>query len=195
MRCEEVQTLRGPYLDSELDARTTLEIEQHLKSCPGCTRLFAEEQELEARLKAGLDRGLRTPALWEQIEGSVVAAATAAARSGHPTRVSPPAGWQALLAALGDQLQAALRRSPRAWAGLAAVWGVILVLDLTGREPNTRLEVGQGAPSVTEMRFAWQQKQLLMADLAFITEPAPVNKSKPAPPRPHSHRQTDNLNT
>ena len=125
----------------------------------------------------------------------MAAAAPAAARSGHPSRVSPPAGWQALLAALGKQVQAGLRRSPRAWAGLAAVWGVIFLLDLTAREPNARIEVGQGAPSVSEMRFAWKQKQLLMADPAFISEPAPADRSKPAPPTPHSHRQTDNLNT
>ena len=53
MRCDEVQSLQGPYLDSELDARTSLEIEQHLKACPECARLFAEEEKLEARIKAG----------------------------------------------------------------------------------------------------------------------------------------------
>ena len=81
MRCEEVQSLHGPYLDSELDARTSLEIEQHLKSCPDCARLFAEEQKLEARLKAGLTRGSRTPALWEQIERAVLRRCACAARS------------------------------------------------------------------------------------------------------------------
>ena len=54
--------LQGPYLDSELDAKTTLEIEQHLAGCPACARLFAEEQKLEARMKAGLNRGPRTAA-------------------------------------------------------------------------------------------------------------------------------------
>jgi len=42
MKCDEVQTLHGPYLDSELDAKNSLEIQQHLKTCPGCARLFAE---------------------------------------------------------------------------------------------------------------------------------------------------------
>ena len=57
MKCDEVQTLHGPYLDSELDARTSLEIELHLKACPHCARLFAEEERLEARIKAGLNQG------------------------------------------------------------------------------------------------------------------------------------------
>ena len=75
MKCDELQPLQGPYLDSELDARTSLEIEQHLKACPNCARLFAEEQKLAARLKAGLNRGQRTAALWDEIERSVAAAA------------------------------------------------------------------------------------------------------------------------
>ncbi len=195
MRCEEVQSLHGPYLDSELEARSTLEIEQHLKSCPDCARLFAEEQKLEARLKAGLTQGSRSPALWERIERAVVAAEPAAPRSRPPGRVSEPSGWQALLWGLGEQLRAGLRRSPRAWAGLALVWGAILALHLAGRQPEGRFVTGQGVPSVSEIRFAWKQKQLLMADLAFALEPAPAGKSSPAPPSPHSDRQKEDLNT
>ena len=48
MKCDEVQTMQGPYLDSELDAKTTLEIEHHLAVCPACAHLFAQEQKLEA---------------------------------------------------------------------------------------------------------------------------------------------------
>jgi anti-sigma factor RsiW len=195
MRCEEVQSLQGPYLDSELDARASLEIEQHLKSCPECARLFTAEQKREERLKAGLNRGSRTPALWEQIERSVVSAAPSATRSGPPTGVLQLAGWLALISALGEQFQARLRRSPRAWAGLAVMWVVILVLNFTAREPDDRLVAGQRVPSLTELRFAWKQKQILMADLAFAIEPAPADRAKPAPPSPHSDRQKETLNT
>ena len=76
MKCDEVQALHGPYLDSELDARTSLEIEQHLRACPECARLFAEEEKLEARIRAGLKQGPRTPALWAQIERGVVGDST-----------------------------------------------------------------------------------------------------------------------
>ena len=48
MKCDEAQTLHGPYLDSELDAKTSLEIQQHLKMCPACARLFAEADSLPA---------------------------------------------------------------------------------------------------------------------------------------------------
>ena len=166
MKCDEVQTLHGPYLDSELDAKTTLEIEQHLKACPACARLFAEEEKLEARMMAGLNRGPRTAALWEQIERAVVAAGSAASRPRPPRHVSQPVGWPALLAALGAQLRAGWQASRWAWAGLAAVWVVILALNFTAREPDAPLVAGQEAPSASEMRLALKQKQLLMAELA-----------------------------
>jgi hypothetical protein len=81
MRCDEVQPLQGLYLDSELDARTTLEVEQHLRTCAGCARSFEEERRQEARLKAGLKQGQRTGELWKQIERSVAAAAVADPRA------------------------------------------------------------------------------------------------------------------
>jgi anti-sigma factor RsiW len=194
MTCEEVRSLQSPYLDSELDAKTTVEIQQHLKSCPDCVSLFAEEQKLEAQLKAGLNQGSRTRALWEQIEGSV-GSPSSGARARAPIRVSPPRGWSAVFSALVEQIQTGLRRSPRAWAGLAAAWGIILLLDLAAREPDARPVAGQRVPSAAEMRFAWKQKQLLMADLAFALESGPADESKAAPRGPHSDRQRDNLNT
>lgn len=194
MTCEEVRLLQSPYLDSELDARTTVEVQQHLKSCPDCACLFAEGQKLEAHLKTALNQGSRTNALWEQIERSVTGAPTAA-RSRVPVRVSPAGGGTLILAALVERIRAGLRRSPSAWAGLAAAWAVILLLNLTAREPATRPLAGQRVPSASEMRFAWKQKQLLMADLAFAVEPAPAAESKAAPWNPRSDRQKDNLNT
>jgi anti-sigma factor RsiW len=195
MKCDEVQTLHGPYLDSELDARTTLEIEQHLKACPACARLFAEGEKLEALTKAGLKRGPRTPALWAQIEREVAAAAIHTSRSRPPARVSQPAGWPAVLRALWAQLRDVWQASRWAWTGLAAAWAVILVLNGTAREPDAPVAAGKQLPPVAEVRFAVEQKHLLMADLAFATEPAPADKPKAVPPSPHSDRRKENLNT
>ncbi len=217
MRCDEVQSLHDPYLDSELDARTALEIERHLKACPECARLFAEEQELEARLKAGLNHGTRTAELWEQIEGEVIhpkpeilpQGRTKQAQSTKAQMTKTPLSggvFRALshlvfgfVSGLGfrisdlDATRSRFRSDAPAWAGLAAVWVVILALDLTARGPETRVMREREVPSASEMRFAWKQKQLLMADLAFLFEPAPADK--PAPPAPQSNRHTDNLNT
>jgi anti-sigma factor RsiW len=193
MKCNEVQTTQGPYLDSELDTKTTLEIEQHLAACPACSRLFAQEQKLEARMGAGLNRGSRTAALWAQIE-SEVAAAPIASRPRHRALAQPEVGWGALLGELGTQIRARWRASRWAWTGLAAVWAVILVLHLTAREPETPLVAGQEVPSASEMRLALEQKYLLMSELVLASEPAPTDKPKPARPSPHSERRNETLN-
>ncbi len=195
MKCEEVQTLHGPYLDSELDARVSLEIEQHLKACPDCARVFADAEKLDARLKAGLNCGPRTAPLWEQIERSVATAGAADARSRSPVAVPQAAGWSAVLGALGERLRAGWQASRWAWTGLAAVWVVILGLNRAAPEPVPPSLAGQGAPPVSEVRFALKQKYLLMAGLAFASEVAETEKPKAALPSPRSDRRKATLNT
>jgi anti-sigma factor RsiW len=185
--------MQGPYLDSELEAKTTLELEQHLAGCPACARLFAQEQKLEARIAAGLNRGERTGALWSQIEQEV-AAASSASRSRPSTFVTQPLGWPAVLGALGAQIRSGWRTSRWAWTGLAAVWAVILVLNLTAREPDAPFVAGLEVPSASEIRLALKQKDLLMSELALTSEPSPADKPKPARPTPHSERRNEMLN-
>ena len=188
MKCDEIQTLRGPYLDSELDARTSLDIAEHLKTCPACARLFAEEEKLDARLMAGLNRGARTAVLWEQLEREVAAVSSASRlRLGQRRSAERRYGLVA-------QLRAGWERSRWAWTGLAAVWVVILALDFTAREPDAPLVARQDVPSPSEMRLALKQKQLLMAELAVTSEPTPADKPKPAPPSPRSDRPSETLN-
>ncbi len=47
MKCTQVRCYVSPYLDSELDGKTTFEISRHLEICPACARLFALEAELD----------------------------------------------------------------------------------------------------------------------------------------------------
>ncbi len=192
MKCDEVQPLQGAYLDSELDARTTLEIEQHLKSCPECARRFDEEASLEVRLRVGLNRGQRTVTLWEDIERSVV---TAAHRPQPSARHPQPAAWSSLLWALSEELQAGWRRARWAWSGLAAAWAVILALNFTANEPKLPLAAGHRMPSASELRFAVKQKQLLLAELAFTSDSTPADKPRAVPPSPRSDRRNETLNT
>ena len=195
MKCDEVQPLHGPYLDSELDARTTLEIQEHLKACPDCTRLFAAEEKLEAQIRAGLNQGPRTAALWEQIERAVVTGAQSGSRPRPRACDSQPAAWQAFWSALGAQFPAGFRRSPKAWCGLAALWVMILTLNFAAHETDTPLVAGKQLPPAAEVRFAVKQQRLLMAELASLAEPALADKVKTVPPSPHSERRNETLNT
>ncbi len=194
MKCEEVQQLQGSHLDSELDARTTIDVEEHLKSCPECMRLFAEGQGLEARLKVALNQGPRTAALWERIEHQVATAASSASPAMPSLRAAQPNAWQTVWSALGEQLQAGWRRSRWAWAGLGAAWVAILVLHLSAQEPDARLVAREAVPSASDMRLALRQKQLLMAELAVTSEAAPAGKPKAASPGPRSQRPNQNPN-
>jgi len=71
MKCNEIRNLVLAYLDSELDAKTSQEIQLHLQSCNECAELFAREEKFNERLFGVLRVGQTTPALWEQIESRV----------------------------------------------------------------------------------------------------------------------------
>ena len=73
MRCHEARNLLGPYLDSELDAKTSLEIAQHLGSCADCARVFDAEAKLEARISRALRPGPLSTELWTKVEAKLVA--------------------------------------------------------------------------------------------------------------------------
>jgi anti-sigma factor RsiW len=62
MNCSEVKDLIQVYLDNELDARNTLEVQRHLEYCPACSRL------LEAYLVQ--DQALKRSARLESVDSS-----------------------------------------------------------------------------------------------------------------------------
>lgn len=71
MKCNEARNLVVAYLDSELDARTSQEIQLHLQSCADCAELFAREERFNERVARLFRGGQLTPALWENIESGL----------------------------------------------------------------------------------------------------------------------------
>lgn len=71
MKCSEARKLLEPYLDSELDAKNSLEVEQHLGLCTECAGLFDAEKNFGDRISSALRKGDRTPALWAAVESRV----------------------------------------------------------------------------------------------------------------------------
>ncbi len=195
MKCDEIQQLFGPYLDSELDAKTTLDIQRHLATCQGCAREFDKQQKLLASITERLKHGLKTDALWERIERSVVASAPSAVSPRLPAPPIVPVGWRAALSLLVTPLRGSLRPAPAAWAALAAVWVVILALNFTAPESGSRAVAGHKAPSALQVHLALVQKQLLMGEMAASPEITPPAQPKNASPGPRSDRRNRTLYT
>jgi anti-sigma factor RsiW len=50
MRCEDALKYLSPYLDSELDPKTSFDIARHLEQCETCRRRFEAEKQFEAQI-------------------------------------------------------------------------------------------------------------------------------------------------
>jgi hypothetical protein len=68
MRCHEARRLLGPFLDSELDAKSNCEIEDHLAACPPCADYFKAEERMESRIKDCVCSGEKSDDLWDDVE-------------------------------------------------------------------------------------------------------------------------------
>lgn len=71
MKCDEVRRSLWPHLDSELDVKTSLEVEHHLGSCVECAGLFEAETKFSQRISSALGKSERTPALWAAAEARI----------------------------------------------------------------------------------------------------------------------------
>ncbi|MCI0329758.1 MAG: anti-sigma factor [candidate division Zixibacteria bacterium] len=72
MNCLEARKRMQLYLDSELEAETSFEIEKHLETCSECAAMFKSEQGFHQRVSGFLSKGERTPSLWESVESKLM---------------------------------------------------------------------------------------------------------------------------
>jgi Putative zinc-finger len=93
MKCAEVRKLVQLYIDSELDAKHSLEVEQHLECCLECAGLFDAEKNFDERLGRFLRKSSRTEWLWRKIELEI-------SHPAHPTSHAFSKWWLAAAAAL-----------------------------------------------------------------------------------------------
>lgn len=92
MKCEEVRELLQAYIDSELDAANNLAVEQHLRQCPRCARMYGNDQVLHTTIKES--------SLSFQAPASLRARVRAALPATTPARRSTPrVSWPWLSAA------------------------------------------------------------------------------------------------
>lgn len=102
-------------------------------------------------------------------------------RTAH--RVSPTG-----LSTIGDWLSSLLWPRPVAWAALAVVWLVILVLNFATNAGSPRLAKSTTPPS-PQLFMAFQEQQRLLSELIGPREAPAAEPPKPAPPQPRSERR------
>jgi hypothetical protein len=88
--------------------------------------------------------------------------------------------------------RALLEPCPQAWAGLAAVWLVILVVNFSMRdEPHTIAR--RSPPPSPEVIVALQQQQRLLVELIGTVEKPAAGRPKPFQPQPRSDLRNETL--
>jgi hypothetical protein len=116
----------------------------------------------------------QVPAAWR---AEILSAATQAAR--------PHAASVSLFSTLSSQLSTLLWPRPLAWAGLAAVWLIILGLNLASRQTAPRL-AKQNLPLPPQVFMAFQEQERVLAEIVGPGAMPTAQPRKPALPRPRS---------
>jgi hypothetical protein len=80
------------------------------------------------------------------------------------------------------------------WAGLAAVWFLIFIFNVSQRDPS-ELMAQRTPPPALEMTMTFPQQEKLLAELMGPNEPRVAVPPKPFSPRPSSERRFEILTT
>lgn len=105
-------------------------------------------------------------------------------------RQSAPAAQHTLVAALRLRWRELLWPCPQAWASLAAVWLLILTINLTTRDPPART-IAQAAPPSPEVRELLRQQERLYAELLGATPTRVATQTKAPALSPRSQRRDE----
>lgn len=181
MNCDDLSPLMDAYLDSELDPRTAMEIQDHLSGCRRCNAAFARAAQFDRQLGSVLQCGDRTPSLWDAIECRLQAGATP---DPVPSRPIPRAGQPDVKAA-EPWWRFWLWPSPRSYAALAAVWVVLVAIALSNGETATAPKLSattRSSPPSAAMNLVLAQQHRLRAELLDPSGTTTAPK-RPVPPQ------------
>lgn len=92
-----------------------------------------------------------------------------------------------LLSAINHQLSALLWPHPKAWAGLAAVWIFIFILNFSMRDQAPAL-AKRSAPPSPEVVAELQQQRKMLAELIGSTQLRVADRQPVFSPKPRSER-------
>ena len=132
------------------------------------------------------------PGKWR---GDILSTARQVSPAEHAPRTTHHAlASRSLLSTLNHQLSTLLWPHPTAWAGLAAVWLVILGINLTTRDPAT-VAARHAAPVSPQVFMAFQEQERLLTELLGPRETPVAEQPKPDPARPRSERRREMMMT
>ena len=137
-----------------------------------------EMEQFEQRLRRQPVKQI--PAEWR---AEILSAARDAQPARHPSPVTRHSSW---LSTLNSQLSTALWPHPKAWAGLAAVWIFIFVLNFSMRD-KTPVMAEKAAPPSPEVILELKQQQRMLAEL-IGTSQARAAEAPKFLPLPRSER-------
>ena len=119
----------------------------------------------------------QVPAEWRE---EILSAARQASLPEHAPRTTHHGSpSRSLLSTLNHQLSTLLWPHPAAWAGLAAVWVVILGINLTTRDASP-LVAKQASPVSPQVFMAFQEQERLLTELIGPRETPVAEPPKPA---------------
>jgi len=113
-----------------------------------------------------------------------ILAATRAVRAFRHSSLDTHHSWPSTLVA---RLSTFFWPSPVAWAGLAAIWILILAVDFSVRD-KTSVLAEKFSPPTPEMIAELRQQQRMLAELIGPRDVRDADRSKPIAPRPRSER-------
>ena len=137
------------------------------------------EDQIERRLQRQPQRQI--PASWR--EEILTAAKAAAAREAEPIHTAFG------LPAVASWLTGLLWPAPRAWAGLAAVWLVVVVLNFSAREPSRGESASRALRPSPQMRELLREQEQLLAEL--VGPRGTTEVPKVTVPQPRSQRREE----
>jgi hypothetical protein len=131
------------------------------------------EQKLQRQPLKGI------PAEWR---GEILAATT-----GRESRVESREQEGRWPSTLVSRLSSLLWPHPAAWAGLAAIWILILAVNFSMRDPSP-VRAEKSSPPSPEVIVELRQQQRLLAELIGPRDASDADRSKSFVPQPRSER-------
>jgi hypothetical protein len=121
-------------------------------------------------------------------DASVSAQSPALARGAKAQRRRETKKNISWLSTLSKQLSTILWPHPKAWAGLAAVWVLIFLLNVASQDHSPQF-TKKSAPASPEMLAGLRDQQKLLAELIGANESSGIEQPRRFPAQPHSERR------